>query len=291
MFIHDMAWARVRIAEHIGQGGLRCPFRPAMKGPHAGRHLKHSMYRHADQKKRPQAKQRIAGYARTSAHANDIKNQVAMLAPKCGGYVISDKGVSGTTPVPERSSWKELAAAGVKTVLIKNSKRFARSVLVQEQGVAWADSVGIQIIALDRPSTFVDRSRRGVMMRQIEACINEADKGEVVDNLKKGRDAAVLKNGRSGLYTTLTGKGKCSGRKSLLQTHGRRIASTIRTLIKKPYPKRRSKRSNTVMSWSQLANALATRGFRPRSHTKQHPKLLARSAIQHLLQDLQGRRL
>ena len=109
-----------------------------------------------------------------------------------------------------------MAENGVGTVIVKNSKRFARSVLVQEIGIAWADTHGIKVIALDRPSTFTDRTRRVIMVRQIEAAINEAEKGELVDNLSRGRLQALRNNGKKQGYLTLAGKGKCSGRKSLL---------------------------------------------------------------------------
>ena len=233
-------------------------------------------------------KHRVVGYARTSSMANDIKGQVNLLAGKTNGHVVKDKGVSGTVPICERKSWTDLADLGVSTVFVKNAKRFARSLLVQETGIQWADERGIKIISLDRPSTFTDRTRRGVMMGQIEAAINEADKGEVVDNLARGRAAAVRNNKQTKSYLTLSGKAKCSGRRSLLQVHGSRLVRAVKSLLKKPFVLRKGVRTKKVISWSQISLHLSSKGFGPKSGKT---KLLARSAIGNLLRDLDSQQL
>ena len=206
-----------------------------------------------------------------------------MLKGHVKGQIIADRRVSGTTPICDRPSWLRMAESGVGKEIVKNCKRFARSVLVQENGIAWADAHGIKVIALDRPSTFTDRTRRGIMVRQIEAAITEAEKGELVDNLSRGRLQALRNNGKKQSYLTLAGKGKCSGRKSLLQTSGPQLARGIKGVLKRPYAKRQRKNNNKLMSWSQLVDHLAQKGFRPRG---QKHKVLDRSAVASLLADM-----
>jgi hypothetical protein len=157
--------------------------------------------------------------------------------------------------------WQEMVHMGVSTVMVKNSKRFARSLKIQEEGIEWASGHGIDVVCLDRPACFVDKSRRGVMMRQIEGAVNEADKGEVVDNMSRGRDMAREKIFKTKTYLTRKGNGKCSGRKTLMHTYGKKLSGAVKRLLMMPYTRRQMKARKATMSWSQLGNALVANGL------------------------------
>jgi hypothetical protein len=121
--------------------------------------------------------------------------------------------------------------------------------------------------------------------------VNEADKGEVVDNMSRGRDMAREKNFKTKTYLTRKGNGKCSGRKTLMHTYGKKLSGAVKRLLMMPYTRRQMKARKATMSWSQLGNALVAKGFPPEVRGNKKPRPFANSALMSLLKDMQRLRL
>ena len=92
-------------------------------------------------------------------------------------------------------------------------------------------------------------------------------------------------------------RGKCAGRMSLLQAHPR-IGQAIKNVFKSPYAKRMPPgRRPKQWSWSVLRKHLAKKGFVTRDYTDADGKkiagggLLARSALERLLKDMDKRKM
>ena len=189
------------------------------------------------------------------------------------------RGVSGTVPIEQRDSWQKFVADGVKTVYTKNAKRFARTVVVQELGLKFADKHKITIVPLDQPTLYTDRSNKGKMVRQIQAAVTEYDKGEIADNLKRGREQVIKANNASKAKVTLMNKGKCHGRKSVAEVHGKRLLQFVSKILKPPFAQRhRRARGGGIAPWSELRDKLAAKKF-----LNQDGQPLAKSAIERYL--------
>ncbi len=101
-------------------------------------------------------------YLRTSSAANlgadkdsDKRQREAIAAfAKHNGYVIAseyfDAAVSGADPIDDRPGFKALieriASNGVRTVIVEDASRFARTLMVQEAGIAILVSMGVRVL-------------------------------------------------------------------------------------------------------------------------------------------------
>ena len=210
---------------------------------------------------------------------------------------VADHGVSGTKPVADRKSWQQMVKEGVKVVFLKKHKRFARGVVAQELGLQFCEENGITVVPLSDPDLFKSKTRAAKMARQIRAVVDEASKKEACGNMAAGRAKKRKENEVSKKYLALDKKGKCEGRKTLLQMHGEKLARAVRCILKKPYPKRQAKNSNAIISWNQLKSKLLKKGFATTRMTSQDGSVrpagrpLAKNSLATLLRDMQQRRL
>ena len=100
---------------------------------------------------------------------------------------------------------KRIESNGVRTIIVESANRFARDLMVQEVGHARLRERGIDLIAADNPSSFLDDTPTARLVRQVLGAIAEFDKAMTVAKLRGARErkrAAV---------------GKCEGRKGHLE--------------------------------------------------------------------------
>jgi DNA invertase Pin-like site-specific DNA recombinase len=133
---------------------------------------------------------------RTSSNANvgedkdsDKRQRAAIDAfAKRAGYEIVaefyDAGVRGADPIDARPGFaamlERIASNGARTIIVETANRFARDLMVQEVGHARLKVQGIELIAADNPSSFIDDTPTAVLVRQVLGAIAQFDKAMTV---------------------------------------------------------------------------------------------------------------
>jgi DNA invertase Pin-like site-specific DNA recombinase len=77
---------------------------------------------------------------------------------------------------------------GARTILVESASRFARDLIVQEVGFAMLKERGIDLIAADNPSSFLDDTPTTRLIRQMLGAFAEFEKAMLVAKLKGARD-------------------------------------------------------------------------------------------------------
>jgi DNA invertase Pin-like site-specific DNA recombinase len=117
-----------------------------------------------------------------------------------------DAAVSGADPVAQREGFglmlQRIAGNGVRTILVETANRFARDLMVQETGWKMLQDLGVELIAVDSPSSFVEDTPTASLVRQILGAVAEFDRALTVAKLKAARARKKAATG------------KCEGRKS-----------------------------------------------------------------------------
>lgn len=148
-------------------------------------------------------------YLRTSSATNvgadkdsDKRQRQAIHAfAKANGITIVgeyyDAAVSGADPIDMRPGFAQMldriAGNGVRCILVETASRFARDLMVQEVGYRKLKDLGITLIAVDSPASFIDDTPTAVMVRQILGSVAQFDKAMIVAKLKAGRDSKRAK--------------------------------------------------------------------------------------------------
>ena len=90
-----------------------------------------------------------------------------MFARRAGYTIVDefyDAAVKGAVPVQERPGFaallERIRGNGVRTIIVETANRFARDLIVQETGHRMLKAQGIEIIAADSPSAFVEDAPR-----------------------------------------------------------------------------------------------------------------------------------
>lgn len=177
-------------------------------------------------------------YMRTSSAANvgDDKDSqtrqrtaIQLYADRVGIQVVAefyDAAVSGADALEARPGFKKMmdliAANGVKTILVETANRFARDLMVQEVGYARLRDLGVSIVAVDSPNSFVDDTPTATLIRQVLGAVAQFDKGMTVAKLKGARDRKRA-----------TGV-KVEGRKSLAERSPEMVALARRLYRRNP---------------------------------------------------------
>ena len=196
-------------------------------------------------------------YLRTSSAANvgadkdSKKRQRKAVADyaKAAGYVIVeefyDAAVSGADPVHTRPGFaamlKRIEGNGVKTILVETANRFARDIMVQETGWQFLRERGVDLIAADSPSAFIDDTPTSKMIRQLLGVISEFEKASLVAKLAGARRR----------MRTATGQ-KVEGRKSHAEERPE-VVALVKAL-------RRRKPKGGHMSLRAISAELAAQG-------------------------------
>ena len=211
-------------------------------------------------------------YMRTSSSANvgDDKDSEARQwstisnYAKQHGYSIRDEArfydaaVSGGNDLESRPQLKAMQAYcakhGVNVIIVEDSSRFARDLIIQERGYQQLTQAGYTLIAAKHPHQFTDTGPTATLMRQILGAINEFDKHMIVARLKSGRDKKVA----AAKTRTLSGRGKACGMKSRLEGPD---GATIRKVLM-PYARKRKLATGDPL---EASVRLQTEGIRTKS--------------------------
>lgn len=94
-----------------------------------------------------------------------------------------------------------IAANGVRTVLVEDATRFARSVAIQEFGIELLLDLGVTVVTADAID-LTELSPEKVAMRQMRGVFSQLEKAKLVLKLRVARERIR------------DAKGKCEGRKS-----------------------------------------------------------------------------
>ena len=89
-----------------------------------------------------------------------------------------------------------LHKSGVRTVIVETANRFARDLRVQENGHAFLETLGVELIAADSPTAFLDETPTAVFLRQILGAAAQYDKALLVDKLRAARERTGRFGGR-----------------------------------------------------------------------------------------------
>jgi hypothetical protein len=71
-----------------------------------------------------------------------------------------------------------LDANGTRTIVVETANRFARDLMVQEIGFAMLRARGINLIAADSPSSFLDDTPTARLIRQVLGAVSEFEKSD-----------------------------------------------------------------------------------------------------------------
>lgn len=171
---------------------------------------------------------KAVGYMRTSSTANvgndkdSAKRQrlaIEAFAKENGFQVVDwyyDAGVSGTVSLEARPGFAamldRIESNGVRTVIVEDSTRFARGMLVQELGVLMLQGRGVRVLAVNGDDLTETADPFKVAMRQVATAFAQLEKARLVAKL-----AAARKRKKEAV-------GKCEGRKGLAVTHPEAVA-------------------------------------------------------------------
>ena len=162
---------------------------------------------------------KAVAYFRTSSATNvgadkdSLKRQQAAVKAfaKGAGYELVDEfydpAVSGADAIDERPGFaamlKRIAGNGVRVILVETANRFARDLIVQETGWRFLQGLGVTLIAVDSPDSFLDKTPTAVLIRQVLGAVAQFEKAALVAKLKAARERKKREIG------------KCGGRRSV----------------------------------------------------------------------------
>ena len=220
-------------------------------------------------------KVRAFAYVRTSSAANvgedkdSRRRQITSImdfARSARFEVVdayADEAVKGGDPIDARPGFAEMLERiegnGVRTIIVETASRFARDLMVQEVGFAMLQKRGINLIAADSPSSFLDDTPTARLIRQVLGAVSEFEKAMVVAKLKGARDRKRKSTGA-----------KVEGRKSIAETRPQAVEMARKLAKARPKAGKRSLR--------EIAAELAAAG-----HTTNAGTPYAATAIAKLL--------
>lgn len=195
------------------------------------------------------------GYMRTSSATNvegdsEARQRAAIQSyANAAGFTIVawfyDAAVSGADPIDSRPGFAEalelIAGNGVRTIICETANRFARDLVTQETGFRLLREQGIELIAADSPSSFVDDTPTAALIRQVLGAVAQFEKAALVAKLKGARDRQRRETG------------KCEGRKSHAEARPEAVA-----LAKRLH--RRNPKTGQRRSLRAIATVLAEAG-------------------------------
>src|SRR5262245_9755449 len=143
-------------------------------------------------------------YLRTSSAANvgeakdsDKRQREAIQGyARHAGYELVgefyDAAVSGADPIDTRPGFRELleriVGNGVRTVIVEDASRFARTLMTQEAGIATLAGLGVRVVTSRGDDLTDSDDEMRVAMRQIAGVFSQLEKTRLVKKLKAARD-------------------------------------------------------------------------------------------------------
>lgn len=216
-----------------------------------------------DEKQGRNGRTKAVAYMRTSSATNvgedkdSEKRQRKVIAAyaKSARFEIApadwfyDPAVKGADAIETRPGFNRLLSRiednGVRVVLIEDASRFARDLLTQELGILSLISRGVRIITATGEDLTDTSDSMKIAMRQIAGAFAQLEKARLVAKLAGARERKRAERKR----TTIDGRGKCEGRKSLAEReNGARLIASAKEL-------------NDGRSLLKISAALAEQGF------------------------------
>jgi DNA invertase Pin-like site-specific DNA recombinase len=201
-------------------------------------------------------------YLRTSSAANvgadkDSEHRqrraIDAFAKQNGFEIVAefyDAAVSGADHVNTRDGFaamlKRIEANGARTIIVETANRFARDLMVQEVGYAMLRDRGIELIAADSPTSFLDDGPTSKLIRQVLGANAEFDKAMTVAKLRGARERIRRE------------KGKCEGRKSFAEMDAEDKTDVV-AQAKRLH--RNSPKTGKRRSLREIAKELASLGY------------------------------
>ena len=188
-------------------------------------------HKEKDQKPSKNGCIKAVAYLRTSSAANvgadkdsDKRQRQAIAAyAKSARFEIAaddwfyDPAVSGADPIETRPGFNRLLdrieGNGVRVVIIEDASRFARDLMTQELGILSLIKLGVRVITATGDDLTDTSDPMKKAMRQIAGAFAELEKARLVAKLRGARERKRAKADS----TTLDGRGKCEGRKSVAE--------------------------------------------------------------------------
>ena len=190
------------------------------------------------------------------AYAEQSKLEVSDAA------VFSDEGVSGTKPLMFRPAWRDLMdyceKRNVKIVLFEDSSRFARDLVIQEQGFKEMVAQGYDLISATTPAQFLHDSPEATLVRQLLGAVAQFQRDSTTTRLHGARVRSAETKGKRSL---ITGKLKTQGKRS-------RLDGDDAPIIKEALQPWVSKRTLQKGDVKLMVEALDTVGIKSSSNTK-----------------------
>ena len=214
-------------------------------------------------------------YLRTSSATNIGEDKdsgrrqaqaIEAYAKRAGNKLVGtfyDEAVKGSDPIDTRPGFaamlEALEANGTKTIIVETANRFARDLMVQEVGFAMLRARGIDLIAADSPSSFLDDTPTARLIRQVLGAVSEFEKAMLVAKLRGARD----RKRRTGV--------KVEGRKSIAEQRPGTVELARKLARMRPKGGERSLR--------EISTALAEAG-----HVTKTGKPYAATAVKRMLE-------
>lgn len=124
--------------------------------------------------------------------------------------------MSGAVPIEVRPGFAALLdkieGNGVRTVIVEDASRFARDLVTQELGILALIGRGVRVLTATGDDLTATDDHFKVAMRQIAGAFAQLEKARLVGKLRHARQRIREE------------KGKCEGRKSLVETHPAAVA-------------------------------------------------------------------
>jgi len=187
---------------------------------------------------------KVCGYYRTSSKSSSgddkdsgkrQKHSVHSFCKSKNWEIVNefwDKGVSGTLDVLNRPSFS----------------RMSRDLICMETGFQYLTSLGFELISVENPDTFTEKSPSGTLIRHVLSCISHFERSSLVEKLRVSRERKSKLNKSRG-YISRNGNGKCEGVKKLTELNPELSGLVVSYRRKKD---RRTKKSLSYMKISKL---------------------------------------
>ena len=105
-----------------------------------------------------------------------------------------------------------IAGNGVRIILVETANRFARDLIVQETGWRFLRGLGVTLVAVDSPDSFLDATPTAVLIRQVLGAVSQFEKAALVAKLRAARERRKRETG------------KCGGRRSVAEANPATVA-------------------------------------------------------------------
>ena len=166
------------------------------------------------------------------------------------GHVVvewfNDPAVSGADPIDTRPGFRALldriVSNGVRTVVVEDASRFARTLMVQEAGIATLAGLGVRVLTSRGDDLTDSDDEMRVAMRQIAGVFSQLEKTRLVKKLRGARQRKRQATGK-----------KVEGRKSLAEMYPEAVKAARRL-------RRASPKTGARLSFREISARLAEAG-------------------------------